>query len=223
MRGGRFDPLWRIDVRPARILLVLLLSAATLALIGPTLLHSYAGWFIRTDPPTKADVAIVLGGGEGERLGAALRIWRQGRVRALLITGPDARLLPIYTGEDSLTQGEVKRRIAIKRGVPPDDVWIALGALSTYDEAQDALRVLRGRGVARAIVVTSPFHSRRARATFRRVFQGSGIGVTLETLPEEMSTDKVPKWWTRERDLMAIFTETTKTMFYWNRYDVSPF
>jgi uncharacterized SAM-binding protein YcdF (DUF218 family) len=179
--------------------------------------------FIRTDPPRRADVAVVLAGGEGERLGAALRIWRQGRVRALLITGPDVPLLPVYTGEDSLTMAEVKRRIAVKKGVPPGDVWVALGATSTYDEAHDALRALRDHKVRTAIVVTSPFHSRRARATFRRVFRGSGIDISLETLPADLSAEQPNRWWTREREMMAVFTESAKTVFYWNRYGISPF
>jgi uncharacterized SAM-binding protein YcdF (DUF218 family) len=218
-----WDPVWRVQIRPIRILCVLVGVVIFAWILGPRLMTGYARWLIRTDPPRQGDVAIVLAGGEGERLGAALRIWRQGRVGALMITGPDVALLPVYTGGDSLTMAEVKRRIAIKKGVPADDVWMALGARSTYDEAQDALRALKERGVHNAIVVTSPFHSRRARATFRQIFRGSGIDVTLETLPVDLSAEKPDRWWTREREMMAVFTETAKTVFYWNRYGISPF
>lgn len=219
----RWDPVWRIDVRPVRVLLVLVALVVVCVVLAPIWMTGYARWLIRTDPPAKADVAIVLAGGEGERLGAALRIWRQGRVGALMITGPNVPLLPVYTGGDSLTMAEVKRRIAVKKGVPPEGVWMALGASSTYDEAVDALRALQERNVKKAIVVTSPFHSRRARATFRHVFWGSGIDVTLETLPVDLSAEKPERWWTREREMMAVFTETAKTAFYWNRYGISPF
>ncbi len=223
MRSRPWDPLWRLDIRPARVLLVLTLIAVLAMLFGPAMLTGYARWLIKTDPPRKADAVVVLAGGEGERLGAALRIWRQGRVGALLVTGPDVPLLPVYTGGDSLSMAEVKRRIAIRKGVPADDVWVALGAKSTYDEAHDALRALQEHRVRTAIVVTSPFHSRRARATFLRVFRGSGIDVTLETLPADLSAEKPNRWWTREREMMAVFTETAKTVFYWNRYGISPF
>jgi uncharacterized SAM-binding protein YcdF (DUF218 family) len=221
MRG--WDPIWRIDVRPVRVLIVLAALLVLCAALAPVWMTGYARWLIRTDPPGQADVAIVLAGGEGERLGAALRIWRQGRVGALMITGPNVPLLPVYTGGDSLTMADVKRRIAVRKGVPPEDVWMALGASSTYDEAEDALRALRERNVKKAIVVTSPLHSRRARATFRHVFRGSGVEVTLETLPVDLSAEKPERWWTREREMMAVFTETAKTVFYWNRYGISPF
>jgi uncharacterized SAM-binding protein YcdF (DUF218 family) len=180
-------------------------------------------WLIETDPPVQAEVAVVLGGGEGERLGAAVAIWREGRVGAILITGPDKALLPVYTGEDSLTQGEVKRRIAVKRGVPDERAWLALGPTSTYEEAVRVRAELEGRAIRRAIVVTSPFHSRRARRTFLRVFDGSGIALSTETLPLEKSEDDPHGWWTREHDLMSVVNETVKVLFYWRRHGVRPF
>jgi len=218
----RWDPLWHWRIRPVRVLLVVagILLAAILAM--PTLLNAYGRWLIRTDPPGKADVAIVLGGGEGERLGAAVRIWREGRVPALLIIDPGIPLLPVYTGEDSLTMGEVKRRIALRRGVPEDRVWILRGPTSTYEEAIESRPFLERRGIRSAIIVTSPFHSRRARATFRRYFRDSSIRTQMETLPLEISQDRPDRWWTREHDQMAVFTETVKILFYWNRYGIRP-
>lgn len=191
-------------------------------LAAPAILDAYGRWLIRTDPPSRADVAIVLGGGEGERLGAAVRIWREGRVGGLLIVDPGIPLLPVYTGEDSLTMGEVKRRIAIRRGVPEERVLMLRGPMSTYDEAVASRPLLEARGVRRAIVVTSPFHSRRAGATFRRVFRGSSVAVSLETMPLSVSQDRPARWWTREHDQMAVFTETVKILFYWNRYGIPP-
>lgn len=225
-RGGRpadrWDPLWNLRLRPVRILAVIILLGLVAILAAPSILTGYARWLIETDPPEDADVAVVLGGGEGERLGAALRIWKEGRVPAILITGPAKPLLRVYTGEDSLTQGEAKRRIAIKKGVPESQVWLALGPTSTHEEAITVRRVLEEREAKSAIVVTSPFHSRRARRTFLKVFDGSPIGLALETLPLELSQDQPDRWWTREHEMMTVFTETVKLFFYWNRYGVSP-
>lgn len=216
------DPIWRPSIRPVRVLAALAVLAVLLAVLAPSLLTAYARWLMVSDPPRKADVAIVLAGGEGERLLAAMRIYREGRAGALLIVGPDTPLLPVYTGEDSLTQGEVKRRIAIRKGIPAENVWLSLGATSTYEEALDARAELGRRGARSAIVVTSPIHSRRSRTTFRKVFEGSEITISLETLPRDISTEKPERWWTRERELMAVFTETVKGVFYWRKYGVPP-
>jgi uncharacterized SAM-binding protein YcdF (DUF218 family) len=217
-----WDPVWRCTIRPVRVLIVAAAVIIATVLALPVLLNAYGRWLIRVDPPGRADVAVVLGGGEGERLGAALRIWREGRVPALLVIDPGIPLLPVYTGEDSLTMGEVKRRIAIRRGVPEDRVWILKGATSTYEEATSVRPFLEARGITSAIIVTSPFHSRRARATFERLFRGSPVRIRLETLPLPMSQDRPAGWWTREHDQMAVFTETVKILYYWNRYGVRP-
>ena len=220
--GRWWDPVWQPRLRPARIVVVLGLLVLLLLLALPALLRRQAEWLIDTDPPCRADVAVVLGGGVGERLGAAVRIWREGRVPAILITGPDTPLLPVYTGGDTLTQGEVKRRIAIGRGVPEADAWLLLGATSTYEEAVLVRADLERRGLTSAIVVTSPYHSRRAGRTFRHLFRGSGIRLSVETLPLEMSQDDPEGWWTREHDLMTVFSETVKLLYYWNHYGIAP-
>lgn len=217
------DPIWTLRVRPARVLIGVLLVIAALLLIARELRDRWGSWLIETDPPAQGEVAIVLAGGEGERLGAAVQIWRARRVSALLITGPDVPLLPVYTGEDSLTMGEVKRRIAVRRGVPDSSVWVSLGPTSTLEEAIRAREVLEERRVRRAVVVTSPFHSRRARRTFLMAFRGSGIDLSTETLPVGKSQDNPRRWWTREHDLLAVFTETVKLLHYWRRYGVRPF
>jgi uncharacterized SAM-binding protein YcdF (DUF218 family) len=204
------------------VLLVVAVVGLVLCLAMPAMLDAYARWLICTDPPGRADVAIVLGGGEGERLGAAIRIWREGRVRALLIVDPGIPFLPVYSGEDSLTMGEVKRRIAIRRGVSEEQVMILKGPMSTYDEAVASRPLLEARGARRAIIVTSPFHSRRAGATFRRVFRGSPVEISVEAMPLSISQDRPECWWTREHDQMAVFTETVKIFFYWNRYGIPP-
>jgi uncharacterized SAM-binding protein YcdF (DUF218 family) len=221
--GSRWDPIWLLKIRPVRVLAVLLLLAASAALLVPSILTAHARWLIEVDPPVHAEIAVVLGGGEGERLGAALRIWKEGRVPAILITGPATPLLRVYTGEDSLTQGEAKRRIAVRKGVPDSSVYLALGPTSTYEEAVTVRGFLEERKIRRAIVVTSPFHSRRARRTFLHIFRDSPVEITLETLPLDLSYHRPEQWWTREHDMMTVFTETLKTLFYWNRYSVRPF
>lgn len=216
------DPIWQLRIRPVRILLSLGILALLVWLSLPAILTACARALIRTDPPARGDLAVVLGGGEGERLGAAVRIYKQGRAGGLLITDPGVPLLPVYSGEDSLTMGEVKRRLAIRRGVPPDRVWLLEGGTSTYEEAVGSLRFLRDHGAAEAIIVTSPFHSRRARATFRSVFAGSGIAIHLETLPLAESEEQVARWWMREEETMAVYTETVKLFYYWCRHRVRP-
>lgn len=203
-----------------------LVGLAILALLawflGPPVLTAYARWFIVSDPVVRADAVVALSGGEGERLHASINLYKQGKAGCLLLVGPAVPLLKVYSGEDSLTQGEAKRRIAVRKGVPPDSVIVSLGATSTWEEAQTTLTEARARGWRSITLVTDPFHTRRARATFRKAFHGQPVRIAVYHAPLEHSSYNTEKWWTRERDLMAVLTETVKMVFYAYHHHVYP-
>lgn len=212
-------------VRFAATMIVLIVAAF---LVRAPVLEGYARWLIVEDPlPGRdgrpaADAVVALAGGDGERLHAAVNLYRERAARALLITGPDAPLLRVYTGEDSLTQGEAKRRIAVKRGVPAEVAFVSLGATSTWEEAIDVRRQAEAHRWTSLVIVTDPFHTRRTRATLRQVFAGSDIAFAVYHLPLDRSAQEVTRWWTRESDVMSIFTETVKLAFYWRHHGVKP-
>lgn len=202
--------------------LVLIVAALVLRWAGPRILEAYGRWLVVEDPFEHADAAVALGGGDGERLVAAIQLYKSSRAASVLITGPNIPLLKVYTGEDSLTQGEAKRRIAIKRGVPADRVLLALGPTSTWQEAQRTRREAEANGWKSIVVVTDPFHTRRARATFHKVFGGSPIQVAVYHLPEGRSSQTTARWWRREGDFMAVINETLKLFFYAYEYRIRP-
>jgi uncharacterized SAM-binding protein YcdF (DUF218 family) len=173
-----------------------------------------------SDPRSPADAVVVLAGGEGERLRAAIERWRAGDVGAMLIVGTSSPVLEVYAGEDSLTMAEAKRRIAIKKGVPPEKVLVALGPTSTYEEAVRTFELCRERGWRRLIVVTSPFHTRRARATFRSVFRGSGVTVAIFHPDLDGSQDDPRRWWSREGDAVSVAGECARIAYYAYRHRI---
>lgn len=200
----------------------LILVIVAVRLLAAPVMNAYARWLIVDEPFERVDAALVLGGGEGERLAAAIQLFRSDRAGGIVILGPDAPFLKVYTGEDSLTQGEAKRRIAVKKGVPDSLVTLVLGAQSTYEEAVTAREALRDGRWKSIAVVTSPFHTRRARATFRKVFENPDVEVKMYHLPIERSSQNPDRWWNRESDTMAVITESIKLVFYAYRYRIWP-
>ena len=205
-----------------RLLIILVLAIVAIRLLGPRVLQSYARGFIVADSLLPCDAVVALAGGDGERLHAAIELYKRGLAPRFLITGPDTPLLPVYTGGDSLTQAEVKRRIAVKRGIPAEAIVMKLEATSTIDEAKSVLAACREQGWHSVLVVTSPFHTRRSRATFHSVLKGSGVEARIWHLPLSESVDSPRRWWTREDDTMSILTETVKTLFYVYNYRIYP-
>ena len=205
-----------------RNLLVFVLILVGIRVASPRLANAYANWLIVSDPLETADVAVALSGADGERLLAAIELYKTGTVEKILIVGPEVPILKVYSGEEGLTQGEAKRRIALRRGVEEDDILVELRASSTYDEAHTVLEVAAREGWDEVVVVTSPIHTRRARATFRKVLAGSGVRVEMYHLPVGRSSQDPTDWWQREADSVAVATETFKMVFYVYKYRILP-
>lgn len=205
-----------------RNVLVLVLLVVGVRLLSPVLANAYANWLIVADRLERADAAVALSGADGERLLASIELYKAGTVEKILIVGPDVPLLKVYTEEEGLTQGEAKRRIAIRRGVAEEDILVELRASSTYEEAETVRDVAAREGWDEVVIVTSPLHTRRARATFRNVLADTNVTIAMHHLPVGRSSQNPHDWWRREAETVAISTETLKMAFYAYRYRIWP-
>jgi uncharacterized SAM-binding protein YcdF (DUF218 family) len=162
---------------------VIPIAAALLFVL--TLIVAYTGAadalalrFVRTDPlPKSADAVVALSAGvtaDGymtqqatDRTLKAVELVKNGMAPVLVITREERR------GRGFLLSPESdQRRIASLSGV--NQVLTTKRVKSTHDEAVAVATVARARGWRRIVLVTSPFHSRRACATFEK----TGLAVT---------------------------------------------
>ena len=121
-------------------------------------------WVIE-DPLDKADVLIVLSGDNfyADRATRAAELFREGK--APLVVASGKRLRPI-AGTAELTEHDL-----VERGVPKDKILrFPHDADSTKEEAEALAKLAKAKKWHKAIVVTSNYHTRRARYIFRRVF-----------------------------------------------------
>ena len=75
---------------------------------------------------------------------------------------------------------------------------------------------MQRKGFHSAIVVSSPYHMRRVKMIFSKIYRDSGI--ELQYSPVRDSWFNVEKWWTRERELVTINNEYIKLIFYLLKY-----
>ena len=108
---------------------------------------------------------------------------------------------------------------ARRLGLPEEVALISEEAQSTYDEAVNLRRLSEEQGWGSLIVVTDPFHTRRAGRTFRALLPG----VTVYTSAAPDPDHDPARWWGNERGLLAVVNETIKLAFYWVRYGIRPF
>jgi uncharacterized SAM-binding protein YcdF (DUF218 family) len=93
---------------------------------------------------------------------------------------------------------------------------------NTYDEAAAALDYCRHWRIAKLMIVTSPYHTRRALATFDSMFQNTTTAVWI--LPAGSQSRATPdRWWMVSDDRAYVGYEWTALAWYAVRHGVRPF
>lgn len=189
-------------------LLVVLFAAVTGAALG----LSYAGeWLSVGDQPQQADAILVLGGSYTRPFQAA-DLYRQGFARKIYVSVPareDQHRLLDEAGVAFPREEEVMRQVLLTKGVPASAIeYFGRDSISTAAEAH-AARTLFGEGAPRLLVVTSPYHLRRARMTFANVLPAADIRVI------GTSYDPLPLvWWKDQTAARNVLLELAKITFY---------
>jgi uncharacterized SAM-binding protein YcdF (DUF218 family) len=154
---------------------------------------------VRADAISKADVAIALGGDPRcWREKEAAGLYRRGLVPRVVVSG-----IPYGEGVNS---GDAAKRYLVGLGVPERDVLVLREEWNTRLEARDLSALMHERGWKSAIIVTSPYHSRRAVYTMQRAapdleFRSApAFGPPPEWRPE--------MWWTRRGDTWVTIRES---------------
>ena len=159
-------------------------------------------WVIE-DPLDKADALIVLSDDNfyADRATRAAELFREGK--APLVVACGRRLRP------SAGIAELMEHDLIERGVPKDKIFrFAEDADSTRDEAEALAKLAKTKKWRAAIVVTSNYHTRRARYIFRRVFP-RGIEVRIASARDG---DFDPQNWWEKRKSAKLFMREIAAM-----------
>lgn len=165
----------------------------------------------------RADALVVLSGSavHGERTRWAARLFREGRAPRVVLTRDE------HAGGWSQERGRTmlfyERAVEEleRAGVPRDRIEVLPPRVSsTYEEAV-ALRDYAARsGARRLLVVTSPYHTRRALWTFERVLGGSGVEVGVDSPPAGQQSPAPLAWWLSPRGWRAVAAEYPKMVYY---------
>lgn len=197
LRGRVF--VFRFLVPLAIVALVLALSYGLwLPLAGRALVHD--------DGPAKADLAVVLGGDYwGHRIETAAMLVRRGYVPSVLVSGP-----PGFYG---LHESDLAIPYAASKGFPAQ--WFQAfpnETLSTREEARVLLPELRRRGIHRVLIVTSEYHSARARRIFLAAEKAMGGGPELRMVAAPDEFFHADSWWRGRESQKTTFFEWAKTV-----------
>tara|TARA_R110002072_G_scaffold65946_2_gene162961 strand:- start:527 stop:1135 length:609 start_codon:yes stop_codon:yes gene_type:complete len=176
---------------------------ALAGLVGGALLSSGALLLDGRDREGPADLAVVLGSKVHEsgvpsallcdRLDRALDLYREGRVRRVLVSGA--------LGREGHQEADVMADYLIRRGIPPQAVLRDPEGWTTFHTALHTSELLQRRGWSRAIAVSSYYHQSRCRLAFTR----AGVPEVLTARARVRPTP---------RDLYSIPRELAGWLYY---------
>lgn len=167
-----------------------------------------------SEPVADADAIVSLGSHEWERLPLAAELAATSPHAIVLLTQPE-KVTPFNCHDCGHRVDRLRRA-----GVKPERVKILpLTVRGTYGEAVATLAFVRRSPVHRLMLVTSPYHTRRALATFRSVLEGTGVQVGIA--PAIATSEARPRrWWMMPYDRYYVTYEWAAMMYYAFKYGV---
>jgi uncharacterized SAM-binding protein YcdF (DUF218 family) len=169
----------------------------------PVFRFAAESWIIE-DPLEKADVLIVLSDDNfyADRATRAAELFREGKAPLVLASG--RRLRP------GAGIAELMEHDLVERGVPKDKILrFAQDGDSTREEAEALAKLAKTKKWHKAIVVTSNYHTRRARYIFRHVFPQDIEILVAGARDGDFDPEN---WWEKRKSTKVFLREITGMM-----------
>jgi len=191
-------------------LLFLALLCLTIYLARHPLMRLAGGWLVVEDTLENADAIIVLSDDNfyADRATRAAELYRQNLAPAVVASG--VRLRP-YAGISELMTHDL-----IERGVPKERIVpLPQDADNTREEAEAIKGLVAQKGWKSVIIVTSNYHTRRARYIFHQVFPSN----TNIAVASARDADFDPSNWYEHRRAVKRFEHEVLGLFaaHWDR------
>ena len=199
-----------------KLLLVLILFSGLIAVSFykyESILTAYAKFFTVSNATPGADALVVLSGGKFTRIPHALKLFEEGYAPEILLTDEKKRSIRfahLLPNNEMIAQAMIEELgltapvsiIQSKKG----------GATSTFDEANDLLKLSEKKNFRHLILVTDAFHSRRANHAFQTVFEETEINIEMSAASNKIFNEN--DWWTSDQGISAYVLESIKYPVY---------
>lgn len=192
--------------RTRTALVLIAVALAALGVAGP------AGTsLVVSEPIDKPEAIISLASHEWERLPEAARQARTFPQAKVVLTVPP--VVSVHNCHECSRRVERLNTLGVARSRVR---VIKITSPGTHGEALAALAFARRGGVRRILVVTSPYHTRRAFTVFHSVFGGSGVELGIQPALNE-SGARPSWWWIHGYDRAYVPYEWAAIVYYaWN-------
>lgn len=207
--------------RRRRAITAWLLLAAICVGAGIAAFRGVGRWLVVEDPLGPADVIVVLSGRMPERAMGAAELYRRGFAPEVWLTHPRGvreemdRLGIEYTDEDTYSAAVLE-----KLGVPANAIRVLPHSIrNTEDEVKLVAAELRNGHKDRAIIVTSPPHTRRVRALWRKLIGPDPLVIVRYSRLDDFDA---AHWWRHTNDSLSVVREALGLLNVWAGLPLRP-
>jgi len=199
-------------------LIKLALAAAVVLAVWALIAPSLANYLIVEKPLERANAIFVLSGSAAykERTKKAAELYRQGIAPRIFITNDGERAGWSETEKRNPPYVELERRELIANGVMPDAITVLPGEVAGTDQEAKALaNEIDERPFGSVVLVTSPYHTRRALWTFEKFLEGKGVAIGIEHATHDDRYPTSANWWMSKTGWQLVGGEYVKSIAYW--------
>jgi uncharacterized SAM-binding protein YcdF (DUF218 family) len=211
----------RVSGRRRRRGIFVLTILLLLMVVGLVVFRNVGHWLVCEDALDKADVIVVLSGGLPFRAEGAAGVFKSGYAPAVWVSrpeGPQEELAAL--GIHFIGEEEYNREILVQRGVPDSAIRIFPDAIAnTQQEVEEIARDMRRDGKHTVIIVTSPQHTRRVRALWRKLVGDDPRVIVRAARGDPFDADH---WWRTTADVLAVVRESMGLLNVWAGLPVRP-
>ena len=160
-------------------------------------------------PP--CDVILIPGGSHPQLMQGAIKLYRKGMAKYIIVSGGANRKLPDYVSE-----AEFQKSIAIAEGIPSNAILRDEKARNTYENAVYSYEIMRDMALddKKVILVCKEYHSRRALFTYQKVFP-EYTEFFVEGVTDVKGLDRT-NWFTNDEYIKTVMGEVEKIGKYFS-------
>ena len=215
MRNTQWSELLQRHSRAALRRALRLVMGCSVLYLG--LFHTPALWWLASplkivEPPDRADVIVVFAGGVGESGKAGQGYEERVQYAVTLYQHQYAPRIVFSSGYTfALKETDVMKALAISMGVPETALLVEHEAGNTFENVVFTHHMLQEHGWHKALLVSSPYHMRRALQVWRK--QAPEIAVIATPIPVSRfyGNESGVAW----RHVQAILHEYIGMLYYW--------
>lgn len=192
------------------ILAVLLLCRLSLPSLG--------AFLVADEKPQPSDIIIVLMGSGPDRMLGAVELYQSCYADEIVMVRNMVRgyELVVSQGVKVPHDIDIAREVAVQLGVPEEKITVLPGdALSTQDEATQVREYLKSEAdIDSLIIVTSKYHSGRAKKIFVKAMDSLDREIRVVSCPTEYDDFDTERWWQNREDSKRVVLEYLKLLHF---------